>query len=132
VRELLLSDEGVTLTDVHTAGGEVLMGTLRWEKGEEMRVARAEKEANLKRKERELALAEAEAQARMQAIRREIESLRYEAEQPAGEDEAFKTRQSRVSEGIRRLRQGDLTTLDLDQERPDSEPPLADKGGEVK
>jgi circadian clock protein KaiC len=32
VRELILSDEGVTLADIYTAGGEVLMGTLRWEK----------------------------------------------------------------------------------------------------
>ncbi len=32
VRELILSDEGVTLADIYTAGGEVLMGTMRWEK----------------------------------------------------------------------------------------------------
>ena len=32
VRELILSDAGVTLTDTYTAAGEVLMGTLRWEK----------------------------------------------------------------------------------------------------
>lgn len=32
VRELILSDAGVTLTDTYTAGGEVLMGTQRWEK----------------------------------------------------------------------------------------------------
>jgi circadian clock protein KaiC len=32
VRELILSDQGVTLADIYTAGGEVLMGTLRWEK----------------------------------------------------------------------------------------------------
>jgi circadian clock protein KaiC len=32
VRELILSDSGVTLSDTYTAGGEVLMGTLRWQK----------------------------------------------------------------------------------------------------
>jgi circadian clock protein KaiC len=32
VRELILSNEGVTLADIYTAGGQVLMGTLRWEK----------------------------------------------------------------------------------------------------
>jgi hypothetical protein len=32
VRELFLSDAGVTLTDAYSAGGEVLMGTMRWEK----------------------------------------------------------------------------------------------------
>jgi circadian clock protein KaiC len=32
VRELILTDQGVTLADTYTAGGDVLMGTLRWEK----------------------------------------------------------------------------------------------------
>ena len=51
VRELILSDEGVTLADIYTAGGEVLMGTLRWEKESAERVATeiAEVAAELKR-----------------------------------------------------------------------------------
>lgn len=39
VRELILSDEGVTLADIYTAGGEVLMGTMRWEKESAERLA---------------------------------------------------------------------------------------------
>jgi len=39
MRELILSDEGVTLADIYTAGGEVLMGTLRWEKESAARMA---------------------------------------------------------------------------------------------
>jgi circadian clock protein KaiC len=39
VRELILSDDGVTLADIYTAGGEVLMGTMRWEKESAERVA---------------------------------------------------------------------------------------------
>jgi circadian clock protein KaiC len=39
VRELILSDSGVTLADIYTAGGEVLMGTLRWERERAERVA---------------------------------------------------------------------------------------------
>ena len=39
VRELILSDAGVTLADTYTAGGEVLMGTMRWEKERAERVA---------------------------------------------------------------------------------------------
>ncbi len=31
VRELILSDDGITLADVYEAGGEVFMGTMRWE-----------------------------------------------------------------------------------------------------
>ena len=51
VRELILSDDGVTLSDIYTAGGEVLMGTLRWERESAERVASevAEVEAKLKR-----------------------------------------------------------------------------------
>jgi circadian clock protein KaiC len=40
VRELILSDNGVTLADIYTAGGEVLMGTMRWEKESAERVAK--------------------------------------------------------------------------------------------
>jgi circadian clock protein KaiC len=32
VRELILASRGITLADAYTAGGEVLMGTMRWEK----------------------------------------------------------------------------------------------------
>jgi len=39
VRELILSDSGVTLSDIYTAGGEVLMGTMRWERESAERVA---------------------------------------------------------------------------------------------
>ena len=40
VRELILSKAGPVLADVYTAGGEVLMGTLRWEKETEERERR--------------------------------------------------------------------------------------------
>jgi circadian clock protein KaiC len=51
VRELILSDAGVTLADIYTAGGEVLMGTLRWERESAERVANeiAEVAGELKR-----------------------------------------------------------------------------------
>ena len=51
VRELILSDDGVTLADIYTAGGEVLMGTMRWEKESAERVANevAEVAGELKR-----------------------------------------------------------------------------------
>jgi circadian clock protein KaiC len=51
VRELTLSDAGVTLADTYTADGEVLMGTLRWEKERVERIAHdaAEVASTLKR-----------------------------------------------------------------------------------
>jgi circadian clock protein KaiC len=129
VRELILSDEGITLTDVYTAGGEVLMGTLRWEKEEEERAARAEEEADLKHRKKELALAEAEAKARIQAIQQEIEALRHEADWLNREGKALESRRGETEQDIHRLRQGDLPTLDVEGEKLDSDPPLADRRG---
>ena len=37
MRELILGNDGVTLSDVYTAGGEVLLGTARWEYEARMR-----------------------------------------------------------------------------------------------
>jgi circadian clock protein KaiC len=45
VRELILSNKGVTLADTYNAGGEVLMGTLRWQKENAERTAAEAAEA---------------------------------------------------------------------------------------
>ncbi|HMI89206.1 MAG TPA: hypothetical protein VK550_34240 [Polyangiaceae bacterium] len=60
VRELVLSDSGVTLADPYISGGEVLMGTLRWERENEDRHAHriALTESHLRQKQAELSLAE--------------------------------------------------------------------------
>ncbi len=65
VRELVLSEHGVTLADVYTSGGEVLMGTLRWEKENEARRAQAVSRTNsrLREQKAELALAQTRAHA---------------------------------------------------------------------
>jgi circadian clock protein KaiC len=64
VRELVLTDAGVTLADVYAVGGDVLMGTLRWEKENETRRARAaaHNHAVVREQKAELALAETKAQ----------------------------------------------------------------------
>jgi circadian clock protein KaiC len=60
VRELILSDYGVTLADVYTAGGDVLMGTRRREKENAVELERQRLWENIERKRRELELAEME------------------------------------------------------------------------
>ena len=131
VRELVLSDAGVTLTDVYTASGEVLMGTLRWQKEEEERAARAKQAAELRRQERELAMAEAEARARIEVIQQEIEALRYEAGVLREQAKTFETQVSDVEEGTARLRQ-ESSDRAGDEERPDAPSPLTEERGEVK
>lgn len=73
VRELSLSDAGVTLTDVFTAQGEVLMGVARWEREQEELAAQrlALRTAEIARLK--LSSAQAEAAARLAAINTEME-----------------------------------------------------------
>lgn len=54
VRKLVLSDEGVTMADVYTVGGEVLMGTLRceWEETDRRERRRDEQEEEVRRRRR--------------------------------------------------------------------------------
>ncbi len=73
VRELVLSDKGVTLADAYTAGGEVLMGTLRWEKEQAEQRAR-ERETIAARREQETMDAEIEQlELRLKSLQRELE-----------------------------------------------------------
>src|SRR3712207_4328255 len=60
VREMILSDAGVTLADVYTAGGEVLVGTARWEREQYQRDEQRRREADAVRRRAELEYAEAE------------------------------------------------------------------------
>ena len=80
VRELILSDAGVTLADAYTAGGEVLMGTLRWEKELAARTARTEIEAVTKQKQAKLLTDEALLEVRLTAVQLELEVKRAEKE----------------------------------------------------
>lgn len=72
VRELILSDAGVTLADTYTAGGEVLMGTLRWEKERAERVATEAAEAAAKLKRVKLDAEEAELEVRVKSLQTEL------------------------------------------------------------
>ena len=74
VRELTLSDEGVTLTDVFVAQGKVLMGVARWEWEHEEEASKKRNEVDLKRKRLELQHAQAEAGTRLRGVQTEMEA----------------------------------------------------------
>jgi circadian clock protein KaiC len=78
VRELTLSDGGVSLTDVFVAQGKVLMGVARWEweQEEQAIVRRTQVATDLKRLQ--LHLSQAEATARLQVVQTEIEARNAE------------------------------------------------------
>jgi circadian clock protein KaiC len=105
VRELVLSPEGVTLSDVYSEGGEVLMGTMRWQREHEQRESRqvAVRDASLREREAVLALAENKARVQLalseQAMREAtVERLKLEREF-AGQRSASVTRELRQRRG---------------------------------
>jgi circadian clock protein KaiC len=107
VRELILSDGGVTLADTYTAGGEVLMGTLRWEKERAERVEHevTEVAGNLKRVR--LDAEEAELQVRVKSLQVELEAKQVEKALLA---RTTATRKGELSRG--RTRMGELRGAD--------------------
>jgi circadian clock protein KaiC len=78
VRELILSDEGVTLADIYTAGGEVLMGTLRWEKENARRAASELAEMASKLNGVRLDAEEAELEVRLKSLQTELAAKQVE------------------------------------------------------
>jgi circadian clock protein KaiC len=72
VRELILSEQGVTLTDTYSAGGEVLMGTLRWEKERAERAEATAMDMAAKLKEVQLDAEEAELAVRLKSLQTEL------------------------------------------------------------
>lgn len=90
VRELILDDHGIDLTDVYTAGGEVLMGTLRWEKEAAEKIRQQRLAVEAKRKRRELELARSELALRLKAINRELELKEAELKLIDHEEDARK------------------------------------------
>jgi circadian clock protein KaiC len=78
VRELILSDAGITVTDTFAAGGEVLMGTMRWEKESAERHANEVAAVTAKLKSAKLAAEEAELEARVKALQVELAAKQTE------------------------------------------------------
>jgi circadian clock protein KaiC len=80
VRELTLSNEGVTLTDVFVAQGKVLMGVARWEWEQAEHAAKKRTQVATELKRLQLQLAQAEAAARLQVVQTEMEARSAEIE----------------------------------------------------
>jgi circadian clock protein KaiC len=74
VRELSLSNDGVTLTDVFVAQGKVLMGVARWEWEQEGRAASQRAKVATEHRTLQLRLSQAEAAARLLVVQTEMEA----------------------------------------------------------
>jgi len=124
VRELVLSSDGITLADVYSAGGEVLMGTARWEKEAEVRNEEVRRRARRERARRDVELAETEVSARIAVLQRELEARRSELEVLEQEDTSHEQGVGSAHEAMLRLRGGvrdlEATHQSSDTTRPAS------------
>jgi circadian clock protein KaiC len=107
VRELTLSEAGPMLTDVYTAGGEVLMGTLRWEKEAEEIARQKQRRADFDHKQRELQSAEADTRARIQALELDLQRKRAELALYSRDDKARTLSSTEMDDDLRRMRSAD-------------------------
>jgi circadian clock protein KaiC len=108
VRELILSDTGVTLADIYTAGGEVLMGTLRWEKESAERVAQEVARVAGRLKRVNLDAEEAVLQVRTKSLQTELMAKQVEKTLLAQTTRTLKGELSRGHSRMRELRGGDF------------------------
>ncbi|MDR3387916.1 MAG: circadian clock protein KaiC [Rudaea sp.] len=110
VRELVLSDEGVTLTDTYTAAGEVLMGTLRWEKESAERVASEVKEVAARLKRVQLDAEEAELEVRVKSLQVELQAKQVEKALLVRTTQSRKRELTRGRTHMKELRGADMPT----------------------
>jgi circadian clock protein KaiC len=107
VRELILSKTGPMLADVYTAGGEVLMGTLRWEKEEEDKARTTQRRLDFDEKRGALELAEADTHARVTALQLSLERQRAELAQYSKDNDTRITSSSERGQELGRIRNAD-------------------------
>ncbi len=104
VRELVLSARGPALADVYSSGGEVLMGTLRWEKEAEERAQKRQRQAEFTHKRRELQFAEADIAARITALQLDLNEQRAELALYTSDDEARHVSADERESSLRKMR----------------------------
>ena len=110
VRELILSDSGITVTDAYTAGGEVLMGTMRWEKESSERHAAEAMAVGAKLLAAKLAAEEAELDARVKSLQLELAAKKAEKDLLARSAEIHESETSLGRDRLRQLRGSDVET----------------------
>lgn len=107
VRELVLSANGPSLADVFTAGGEVLMGTARLEKEQELKDAEARHRQSSEQHLRTLRTEERRLEAERAHIEEELAARRAEIQTLGDEEADRRSREDLAHEAIHRARSGD-------------------------
>ncbi len=104
VRELVLSATGPALTAAYSSGGEVLMGTLRWEKEADERARRTQRHAEFLEKRRELQFAEADVAARIATLQLQLDRQRSELARYSRAEETRQVSSGERENELRRMR----------------------------
>ena len=107
VRELVLSDAGVTLADIYTEAGDVLMGTLRWEKESAERLASEHTEVQDDLRRLRLDAEAAELEVRLKSLQTELAAKQLEKTLLVRTAASQKGRLSKGRSQLRELRGGD-------------------------
>jgi circadian clock protein KaiC len=107
VRELVLSDQGVTLEDVYAAGGEVLMGTLRWEREQAMQIEQDRLESESRSRQKTIDAEEAELANRIKSLEADLAALRVRREQLTKAERERRRKQQEQLSGVVVRRSGD-------------------------
>ena len=111
VRELILSEHGVTLADAYTAGGDVLMGTLRWQKESAERRETEIAEISEKHKTVLIDAEEAEIAVRMKSLQVELAAKQAEKALLTRSDVRRADELSRGRTHMRQLRGADAAAV---------------------
>jgi circadian clock protein KaiC len=106
VRELVLGDSGVTLADVYVEGGDVLMGTARYQREIEALSEEDRSQRQAIERRMELERQRAEMRRRMLDLERQLEAHEVELDRLAEAQDLRRSRRLATREEIRRLRGG--------------------------
>lgn len=117
VRELIMNDAGVSLTDTYTAGGEVLMGTQRWEKERAEKAATEVAEVAATLQQVKLDAEEAELEVRMKSLQTILAAKQLEKALLAHTTKSNEGEMSRGRTQMNELRGADAS-LAVEKEKP--------------
>jgi circadian clock protein KaiC len=125
LRELIFSHTGITLADPYTAGGEVLMGTLRIEKENAMRTETARKRHEIEQKRREVHLIIAERDHHLEAAQRDLRNRSEELDTLTLAEKTSTHESTERQDEVVRKRDGELLQEQSERAKPGNAKPVS-------
>jgi circadian clock protein KaiC len=111
VRELILHGAGATLTDVYAEGGDVLMGTARFEREREARAEELRQQQQEAERRAELERQRSELQTRIAQLEAQLAAHDGELARLSDSQAARRERSQETRDEVRRLRRGTETPI---------------------